>query len=121
MSIEREDGPIKHYRMVCDSCGKQTKRFADGYELLPGWREEEGDEDSDYDEKHYCPKCSSATVPNVTEIIPNIGDSFDVSDHELVYRPLKRQDAQTLTLDMKEAGKLIITSKTPIKVEQHED
>jgi ribosomal protein S27AE len=123
MSIDREDGPVKHYRMKCDSCGKQTKRFA--YEFYfendapAGWKELDGD---NWDRKHHCPKCASSTIDNAKkEIIPNVGDGFEMSDHESVSRPLIRKDANTLIVDLQDSCKLVITSNAAIKVEQKED
>lgn len=72
--IEREDGPIKHYRMVCDLCGKRTKRFAYNfkfeYNALAGWKEVEGkDYKRTFKYSHHCPKCSLNVVENVKEVI----------------------------------------------------
>lgn len=125
MSIEREDGPVKHYRMKCDSCGKQTKRFADGfdfeYDSPPGWTEDDWQGDG-WNCRHYCPKCSgNMDTAGIKEIIPNIGDSFDISDHEAVYRPLMRKNGHTLVIDCQDGCQLVITSKSKIKVEQTEE
>lgn len=121
MSTEREDGPIKHYRYVCDKCGKQSKRGVDEPPYLkdcPGWVEME-DEEENY--THYCPKCSNAKVEKVREVVPNLGDSLDVSDHAKVYRPLLRLEKNKLVIDLQDGQKLIFTSNTAIKVEQHDE
>lgn len=123
--IEREDGPVKHYRMKCDKCGKQTKRFA--YEFYfehdspPGWKEIDSKGDG-WDCKHHCPKCVSGIHENIKEeIVPNIGDCFDISDHDAVCRPLTRKAVNTLVIDLQDGCKLVITSDTLIKVEQHDE
>ena len=119
--IDREDGPIKHYRMVCDSCGKKTKRFAYEFNFEsdspPGWREF-GDEG---DPRHQCPKCAGTAKPLVKEITPNVGEAADVSDHEEVYLPLTRRAANELVIDLGNGRTWTITSDSPIKVEQTEE
>lgn len=119
--IDREDGPIKHYRMKCDSCGKQTKRFAYGFDFEndapPGWKQI-GEE---WDVEHRCPKCASSTIENVKEIVPNFNDNFDISDHDAVYRPLTRKATNELVIDLQDGRKLVITSDSAIRVEQHEE
>ena len=123
--IEREDGPVKHYRMKCDKCDKQTKRFAYEFNFETdapiGWKEIE-DESGMGDHIHYCPKCVSTTHENVKkEIVSKIGDSFDLSDHDAVYRPLIRKAVNTLVVDLQDGCKLVITSDMAIKVEQYEE
>lgn len=133
MSTDREDGPTKHYRYVCDGkgCKKRSKRGVDEPPDLPkGWVEYNPDEDNcppgwkeedGYDPTHFCPKCAGTVVDNTPkEILTKTGEKFDVSDHDSVYRPVIRQDAHTLVIDMKEAGKLVIKSNTSIKVEMHD-
>lgn len=123
MSIEREDGPTKHYRYVCDRCGKQSKRGVEDLPDVPNWKTVENDPDDPncHDEySHYCPKCAGAEPQEAKEIITKNGSKFDVSDHESVYRPVIRKDAHTLVIDMKEAGRLVITSNTAIKVVHEE-
>ena len=124
MSTEREDGPVKHYRMKCDTCGKQTKRFAYEFEFEddapPGWKEIDWQGDG-WDCRHQCPKCASNTSTGTKEIVPNIGDGFDISDHEAVYRPLIRKANNTLVIDLQDGCRLVITSNATIKVEQTEE
>jgi hypothetical protein len=120
--IDREDGPIKHYRMVCDLCGKKTKRFVGDfsfkYDAPKGWKEFE----DDYDYVHHCPKCAlDAKQEGVKEIVPNVDDSADISDHESVCRPLIRKSVNALVIDLSEGCQWVITSDTPIKVEQYEE
>lgn len=122
--IDREDGPVKHYRMKCDTCGKQTKRFAYEFDFendAPvGWREDE--EAAPWECKHYCPKCSKSVIKQAKlEIIPNPDNSFNMSDHDSVFIPLIRKDANTLIIDLQEVGKLVITSKAAIRVEQEDN
>ena len=125
MSIEREDGPVKHYRMICDSCGKQTKRFAYEFDFKynapVGWIEVDWEGRLMNGYKHQCPKCSSNPVKYTEEIIPNIGDGFNISDHDEVNRPLVRKSGNMLVIDCQDGFKLIITSDTKIKVEQTEE
>jgi hypothetical protein len=124
--IDREDGPVKHYRIVCNTCKKQTKRFAyeppyfGDKEWPTGWKEVK--DDGWYGNKHYCPKCASNTVDKtVKEIVPNIGDGDDISDHDAAHRPLIREAVNKLVIDLQDGCKWVITSDTPIKVEQHEE
>ncbi len=124
--IDREDGPIKHYRMKCNLCGKQTKRFPDEFwferDAPPGWKEiEDGNED---DGTHHCPKCApdapAKASDRKTEILRKVGDGMDISDHGAVHRPLVRKADGRLVIDMQDGCKLVITSDTPITVEQIE-
>jgi hypothetical protein len=122
--LEREDGPIKHYYAVCDGCRKDSKRQAEDfdfsiYEAL-GWKEVEID--GGYDVKHYCPQCAGTrTEPLVKEVIPNPGDSDDISDHEAVHRPVKRISKNELVIDLGNGCKWTISSNTAIRVEQHDE
>ncbi len=74
--MEREDGPTKHYRMICDLCGKRTKRCIEGFDfeeyIAKGWikiyherweKIEDGEDEEDWwNCKHHCPKCASSTT-----------------------------------------------------------
>lgn len=122
--LEREDGPIKHYYAVCDGCGKGSKRQAEDFDFdiyaAVGWTEV--DIDNGWDCKHYCPKCSKTrTEPLVREVIPNVGDIDDISDHEAAQRPVKRISKNELVIDLGNGCKWTISSNTAIKVEQHDE
>ncbi len=125
MSCEREDGPVKHYRLVCDTCKKQTKRFSweppyVGSKRWPaGWREIDWEKADLHGPRHECPTCGHAEVEKVKEIIPNDGNGFEMSDHEAVSCCLVRKEGNKLIVDLQEEGKLIITSNTRIVVEKH--
>jgi len=120
--IEREDGPVKHYRMVCNLCRKQTKRHAYEFNFKhdapAGWKEL-SDGYSGGEGVHHCPQCANSVQEEVKEIVPKVGNSFDVSDHDAVYRPLIRRAGNVLEIDLQDGCKLVITSNTFIKVEQH--
>jgi len=123
MTIQREDGPVKHYRMKCDKCGKQTKRFAYDFEndAPKGWQEDDWQKDG-WDCKHYCPKCTSNNDQNNTnEIIPNNNDSFDLSDHERVHRPIVRKDDNTLVIDCQDGRYITISANTKITAQLTEE
>lgn len=127
--IEREDGPVKHYRMKCNKCSKQTKRHA--YEFYferdapVGWKEV-NDGYSGGEGVHYCPECVASILgieyknSKKKEVIAKIGKSISLSDHDAVSRFLVRKSEHKLVIDLEEEGKLIITSNTAIKVEQEE-
>jgi len=121
MSLEREDGPIKHYRMKCDKCGKETKRFAYespkvGSKHWPiGWAKVA--EDDWKGGVHHCPNCSGQAPQGAKVIVPKVGDGFQISDHEEVDRPLTRKAGNCLVINCQDGCKLHITSETDIKVE----
>ncbi len=123
--IEREDGPIKHYFMICDTCKKKTRRqpgdfFFEEYEQK-GWSEVE--DDGWHGNKHYCPACSTGKPAGKTikEIIPEAGDGEQLSDHEEADVPLKRVNDNQLVIDLGVGGKIFISSDTEIIVEHHEE
>ncbi len=122
--LERDDGPIKHYYAVCDGCGKDSKRqpeeFDFGIYAALGWKEV--DVNNGWDCEHYCPQCANTrTEPLVKEVIPNVGDAEDLSDHGEMYLPVKRESESQLVIDLGHGRKWTITSDTAIKVEQHDE
>jgi hypothetical protein len=122
MSTDREDGPVKHYRYVCDGCGKKSKRGIEDLPDLPkGWKEV--GEDDWNGGIHHCSKCAKnpLALSGPKEVVPKVGDSLDISDHEAVSRPLTRKAVNMLVINLQEEGKLVITSDSPIKIEQHEE
>lgn len=120
--IDREDGPIKHYRLVCNKCKKQTKRYSYGLTFtakeFPGWTTN-GDED---EPEHYCPTCSgNPEPPKVQEIVTEAGSKggMELSDHEEASVFLRREADGKLTIGIYGKQVIVITADTPIKVELH--
>lgn len=123
--LEREDGPTKHYRYLCDGkgCKAKTKR---GIEQPPdlddpdlaGWTEVEESE-TVRDTQHFCPKCSgNAGPPKVTEIIKKDGTGVQLSDHCDASVFLKREGDSRLSIAIGNGVVIVVTADTPVKVEK---
>ena len=119
--LEKEDGPIKHYRLICNICKKKTKRYA--YELhfsekeFPGWKQVVSKERyGEYD--HFCPKCSGNPEPDkITTIIPN---NEDTVDHEDAGVHLERISTNEIKISIIPGVEITFISDTPIRVEQED-